>query len=101
MNRVNKVLRDFNLEKNMPIVDDVPIKKCIEEENGESLDIKRCCKFVTDHIVACNKILARLEEVHFTLSRAKLMFRIKKILIVGHICRPHASKPFIEKIVVI
>jgi hypothetical protein len=55
----------------MPILNDVPIKGCIVEEKNEIMDKKGCCKFVLNHIINCEKILSRLEEVYLTLSRSK------------------------------
>lgn len=39
------------------------------------------------HIVDCEKILTRLEDVHLTLLEAKLMFGIREILVVEYMCR--------------
>ena len=98
MNGMNKVLRDFIPEKTMPFLDDVPIKGCAEEDKIETLDAKGCRKFVADHIVDCEKILTRLEEVHLTLSGAKSMFGVKEVLVVGHLCGPYGRKPSMEKV---
>lgn len=53
MNGMDKVLRDFILKKTMSFLDDVIMKGCTEKEKEKDdiLDIKRCCKFVGDHIV--------------------------------------------------
>ena len=56
----------------------------MEEEKDETIDPRRCQKFVTNHIEDCNKILLLLEEVHLILSRGKFMFGVKEVLIVGH-----------------
>lgn len=68
----------------MPFLDDVPIKGCVEEDKIEIVDAKGCHKFGADHIVNCEKILTRLEEVHLTLSGAKLVFGVREVFIVGH-----------------
>ena len=98
MNAMNKVLRDFIPAKTMPFLDDVPIKGCAEEEKDETVDSTGCRKFVADHIVDCDKILTRLEEVHLTLSGAKSMFGVKEVLVVGHMCGPYGRKPSMEKV---
>jgi hypothetical protein len=98
MNAMNKVLRDFILEKTMPFLDDVPIKGCIEEEKDETLDSRGYRKFVSDHIIGCDMILSKLEEVHLILFEVKSMFCMNEILVVGHMCRPYGQKPSIEKV---
>ena len=71
MNGMNKVLCDFIPPVTMPFLDEVPIKGCKEEAKEETMDSRGCQKFVADHIVDCEKILSRLEEVNLTLSGAK------------------------------
>ena len=89
MNGMNKVLRHFRPQVTVPFLDDVPIKGCEEEAKDETLDSRGCRKFVADHIVDCEKILSRLEEVNLTLSGAKSVFGVKEVLIVGHMCGPY------------
>lgn len=82
----------------MPFLDDVPIKGCAEDEKDETLDSRGCRKFVAEHIVDCERILSRLEEVHLTLSGAKSMFGVREVLVVGHLCGPYGRKPSMEKV---
>ena len=63
MNGMNKVLCDFIPQVTMPFLDDVPIKGCEEEAKEETMDLRGCQKFVAYHIVDCEKILSRLEEL--------------------------------------
>ena len=98
MNGMNKVLRDFIPQVTMPFLDDVPIKGCKEEAKDEILDSRGCRKFVADHIVDCEKILSRLEEVNLTLSGAKSVFGVKEVLIVGHMCGPYGRRPSPTKV---
>jgi hypothetical protein len=86
INGMNKVLRDFILEKNMPFLDDVPIKGCIEDENDDTMDKKGFHKFVLDHIIDCEKILSKLEEICLTLSKLEPVFGIREFVIVKHMC---------------
>jgi hypothetical protein len=67
----------------------VPIKGFIEEEKDEIMDKKGYCKFDLDHIIDCEKILSRLEEVHLTLSKSKSIFGIGELVIIGHMCGPY------------
>lgn len=97
MNGMNKVLRKFILEKTIPFLDDVPIKGCVEEEKDETVDEEGCRKFVSNHIMDCEKILTRLEDAHLTLSGVKSVFGVKEILVVGHMCRSYGQKPSMEK----
>ena len=97
MNGMNKVLRDFIPQVTMPFLDDVPIKGCEEEAKDETVVLRGCRKFVADHIVDCEKNLSRLEEVNqevnLSLSGAKLVFGVKEVLIVGHMCGPYGRRP--------
>ena len=72
----------------MPFIDDLPIKGCEESEKDDSLDQRGCKKFVASHIVDCEAILSRLEEVHLTLLGTKTTFGVREVLIVGHLCSP-------------
>jgi hypothetical protein len=98
MNAMNKELRDFIPEKTMPFLDNLPIKGCIEKEKDETLNSKWCRKFVAHHINHCDRILSKLEEVHLTLSRVKLIFGVNKVLIVENMCGPYGQKPSMEKV---
>ena len=60
----------------MPFIDDLPIKGCEESEKDDSLHQRGCKKFVASHIVDCEAILSRLEEVHLTLLGAKTTFEV-------------------------
>jgi hypothetical protein len=62
------------------------------------MDKKGCRKFVLHHIIDCEKILSRLEEVHLTLSESKSIFRIRKLVIVEHMCESYGQKPSLDKI---
>lgn len=62
------------------------------------MDPKGCRKFVANHIVECDKILTRLEEVHLILSGAKSMFGVKEVLVVGYMCGSYGHKPSVEKV---
>ncbi|KAL3688563.1 hypothetical protein R1sor_014872 [Riccia sorocarpa] len=84
MDGMNKVLHKFIPKKTMPFLDDIPIKGCVEEKKDETLDGEGCRKFVADHIVDCEQILSRLEEVGLTLSGTKSTFGVKQVVIVGH-----------------
>lgn len=61
----------------------------IEAKKDEILDIKRCHKFIVDHIIDCEKVMKKLEKVHLTLSRAKSMFGVNEVLVVGYMCKPY------------
>lgn len=96
MNAMNKVLRDFIPKKNMPFLNDISIKECVEEKKDETMDVKGCRRFVANHIEDCNKFLLRLEEVHLTLSGIKSMFGVKKVLVVRYVCGPYGWCPHIN-----
>ena len=98
MNAMNKELKDFIPEKNMPFLDDLPIKGYIEEEKDESLDSKWYQNFVAQYINHCNRIFSKLEEVHLILFRIKLIFGVNEILLVEHMCGPYGQKPSMEKV---
>ena len=74
MNAMNKVLRDSILEITIPFLDDIPMKGCAVEEKDEDMDDRGCRKFVVDHIRDHKKMLRKLEDVHLTLCREKLIF---------------------------
>lgn len=82
----------------MPFLDDIPIKKYIEDKNNEILDKKRCCKFLIDYIIDCENFLRRLKDVHLILPKTKPIFGIREILVVEHMHRPYGQKPSMEKI---
>lgn len=82
----------------MLFLSDVSMKGCAEKKKEETLNIKGCYKFVIHHIVDCNKILKRLEEVHLTMSGTKSMFGLKEVLVVGHICGLYERKSSMEKV---
>lgn len=79
----------------MPFLDDVPIKGCAVDEKNEEHGYR---EFVVSHIVDCEKILVRLEEVHLTLSSQKYVFGVEEVLIVDHMCRPYGRKPSLVKV---
>ena len=93
MNAMNKVLRNFIPHITMPFIDDLPIKGCDANAKDEEKDRRGCRKFVAQHILDCDAILSRLEEVHLTLSGAKSIFGAQEVLIVGHMCGPYGRKP--------
>ena len=92
MNGMNKVLRDFILEKTMPFLDDVFIKGCREESKDETLDKKGCRKYVVDYIEDYKKILTWLGKVHLTLLGMKSVFGVQEVVIVGHLCGSYGRK---------
>ena len=60
MKEMNKVLRECIPKKTMLFLDDIPMKRCAVEEKDETIDDRRCRKFVVDHIHDCEKILRKL-----------------------------------------
>ena len=86
MNAMNRFLRDCIRDITMPFLDDIPIRECPEDAKDELNDAEGCRKFVTDHIVDCEKILRRLEGARLTFSGEKSAFRQVEILVVGHLC---------------
>lgn len=76
----------------------MPNKGCVEEDKIETSDAKGCHKFVGDQIVDFEKILTRLEEVHLMLLGEKLLFGIREVSVVGHMCCPYGRKPSMEKL---
>ena len=98
MNTMNKVLRDCIPEITMSFLDGIPMKGCAVEEKDETMDDRRCRKFVVDHIRDCEKVIHKLEDVHLTLSREKSAFGQEEILVVGHLCGPYSRRPSPTKI---
>lgn len=98
-NAMHKVLRDFVLEVTISFLDDIPIKRCVEEEKDETVDVQTGCrKFVSDHVRDVSRVLQHLEEVHLTFSGAKSHFGVSEILVVGHLCGSFGRKPNPEKV---
>lgn len=58
----------------------------MEEEKNETMDDKRCCKFVSNYNSNYDKILSWLEEVHLILSGAKYTFGVWEVVIIRHLC---------------
>ena len=50
LNGMNKVLTEFIPSITMPILDDIPIKGCLEEAKDDSLVENECQRFVAEHI---------------------------------------------------
>ena len=76
----------------MSFLDVIPMKGCIVEEKDETMDDRRCRKFVVDHIHDSKKVLRKLEGVHLTLSREKSIFGQEEILVVRHLCGPYGGR---------
>jgi hypothetical protein len=56
VNVMNKVVKDCILDITMPVLDDIPIKGCSDEEKDQSKVKDGCRRFVMD----CEKVLRRL-----------------------------------------
>ncbi|KAL3681576.1 hypothetical protein R1sor_024532 [Riccia sorocarpa] len=97
-NAMHKVLRDFVPDVTIPFVDDIPIKGCAIDDRDDIVVSGGCRRFVLDHIRDVEQILARLEEVHLTLSGAKSRFGVSEILVVGHMCGTFGRRPNPEKV---
>ena len=90
---MNKVLKDCIPNITMPFLDDIPIKRCSDEEKDESKDKNGCRQFIVDHMKDCEKVLQRLEDVKLTFSGEKSAFGQPEILVVGHLCGAYGRKP--------
>jgi hypothetical protein len=83
---MHKVLADYIPKLTMPFLSDVTIKGCYEEEKDEeALDQHGCPYFVRKHILDCEKILCRLDDVNLTFSRENSMFGKPNIVIMVHL----------------
>ena len=98
VNAMNRVLRDCILDITMPFLDDIPIKRCLEDTKDELIVAVGCRRFVADHIFDCEKILQRLEGARLTFSGEKSAFGQPEILVVVHLCGSYGLKPSLTKV---
>ena len=71
MNTMNKVLKDWIPNINMPFLDDIHIKEHLEVEKGENSEEDACRMFVADHVADNDKMLQKLENAYLTFSGSK------------------------------